>query len=279
MKIYKIDEILSKLKNCIEERKPFSHIRFGDGGIKMLASLFEKNIGHLEIISKKEGIPLNKMVYVAELWGYYARRADFIDTPEVYFNKEFWPRIKKYNEDGEIKQISERTLELLLMWPDIYYNAEFDNFNFCNPESNYLLITRKDGENLLDIMENKKICIITAKPQVRSNLKDLNTKIDIFTIAGHYQEHYNTSFNKTIEFIKSMARYYDLFLVAGGELGRIYSGVIKESGGRAIDIGFVIEFWCGLELHPRLTYFLKRNPNNPLELILTDKGKEYERFI
>ena len=68
-------------------------------------------------------------------------------------------------------------------------------------------------------------------------------------------------------------------MTAGGELGRIYSGLIKEHGGRTIDIGFVIEFWIGHDLHPRLNPFLIRNPDNCLETILNDKGKAFRRYL
>jgi len=67
--------------------------------------------------------------------------------------------------------------------------------------------------------------------------------------------------------------------VAAGELGRIYSGLIKENGGRCIDIGFVIEFWLGFELHPRLEIFMKRSEDNYLEAKLHERGLQFRRHI
>jgi hypothetical protein len=64
-------------------------------------------------------------------------------------------------------------------------------------------------------------------------------------------------------------------LVAAGELGRIYSGLIKESGGRAVDIGFVLEYWLGQDIHPRLTHYMHRSEKNHLELELTEEGMKY----
>jgi len=63
-------------------------------------------------------------------------------------------------------------------------------------------------------------------------------------------------------------------------LGRVYSGLIKKYGGRAFDIGTVFDFWSNNNFHsPRLSAFLKRNPTNFLEMILTDKGKVFEDYI
>ena len=147
MKIYGIDDIFKKLDNCIEYRLPFSHIRYGDGGIKFLHSVIFNDSEQLGIIVKKEGIPAFKVDEIFELWGYYSRRADFIDTPEVYFNGKFWPRKRT-----PVKGITPKTRKRLEMWPDLYDRAEFDNDNYCNPESNYLMILRRTGrKNLFDL--------------------------------------------------------------------------------------------------------------------------------
>ena len=274
MKIYKIREILEKLENCIKYKKPFSHLRFGDGGIKLLHSLYYNDREQILQICKREGIPFEKIVYIYELWGYYARRADFIDTPQVYFDGEFWPRIKT-----KTKKISEKTLERMLMWKELYYNAEFDNRNFCNPESNYLMILNNIKPNLIDIMKNRKICLITAVPQVSSIFKKFNYDVDIFSIVGHYQNQYENSFSKVVSFISNCSTEYDLFLVAAGELGRIYTGIIKQNNGRAIDIGFVVEFWNGNDLHTRLQVFMERDKDKYMELCLNEEGRKYEGAI
>jgi len=89
MKIYGIDDIFMKLENCIRYHLPFSHIRYGDGGLKYIDSILNKDVDQLVIIAKKEGLPLSGVVEIFELWGYYSRHADFIDSPEVYFNGTF----------------------------------------------------------------------------------------------------------------------------------------------------------------------------------------------
>jgi hypothetical protein len=273
MKIYKIEAILEKLEKCIKYKRPFSHIRFGDGGIKYIDSIIFNDIKQLTSIIKKEGIPRSKLLEVFELWGYYARHADFIDTPEVYFMDRFWPRVKRPG-----KPISGSTNNKLLMWKDLYSRAEFDNENYCNPESNYLMITRiKQNKTLLDLMKGRKLAIITARPEVKNKLNGFDTTI--IEIVGHYENQYKNSFKKVISEIENTAKDYDFWLVAAGELGRIYTGLIKEHGGRAVDIGFVAEYWLGEGIHTRFTSYLRPNWDNNLELYLTYVGKKYEDYI
>lgn len=273
MKIYKIEEILKKLEICIEYKRPFSHIRFGDGGIKYIHAIIFDDEEQLEIIIEKEGIGRSKILEVFELWGYYARMADYIDTPEVYFTDKFWPRVK-----SKSKSITTKTYARLSMWKDLYSRAEFDNESYCNPESNYLMITRIEGKrNLLDLMKGKKIALITARPEVRGWLKGFD--ITVVPIVGHYQNQYKNSFSKVVKEIEETAKDYDFWMVAAGELGRLYSGIIKENGGRTIDMGFVIEYWLGEDIHPRFMSYLRKSDTNNLELRLTNLGKNYEEYI
>lgn len=276
MKIYKVGEILSDLENCIENDLPFSHIRFGDGGIKYMSSVLRGDLEGLKGIIKKEGMPYERIVEVLELWGYYARRANYIDTLQVYLDGNFWPRVK-----SETKKISKQTSRKLLIWKDLYNRCEIDNENYCNPESNYLMTIRfnKNTRNILDVMKDRKVCVITARPGIKDVLYTFGYDVDIIEIVKQYENHYINSFQNVVEIIKNTSTDYDFWLVAAGELGRIYSGIIKECGGRAIDIGFVIEFWMGWELHPRLQPFLMRNSDNFLETLLHGKGKLFKEYI
>jgi len=270
MKFHRVCDILGELERCIEYKLPFSHLRFGDGGIKFLHAVLVNDKEQLNIIIKKEGLPPHKIIEIFEMWGYYARQANYIDSPEVYFTGKFWPRIKKAG-----KPINSETEVKMRDWYKLYDDSEFDNENYCNPESNYLMALRMPyrQKNLLDLMKDRKVCIITVFPEIVQPLEEYN--VDVIKIAGHWQNQYENSFNNIVDIINDYTNKFDLWLIAAGELGRIYTGLIKECGGRAIDIGFVIEFWLGQNVHPRLSHFMTRNPNNPLELRLTDEGKKY----
>ena len=271
MRIYKIEEIFEKLDHCIKYKKPFSHMRFGDGGIKYLHSILYKDFDQLYPILKKEGMPSEQVVEILELWGYYARQADFIDSPEVYYNGEFWERIKKPG-----KPISYETDQKMRMWKELYDRAEFDNEHYCNPESNCLMILKRDGKrNLFDVMKNRKVCLITARPEIKQLLPEL----DIIEIVGQWKNQYKNSFDKVVDIINHTAKNYDFWMVAAGELGRLYTGMIKEKGGRTLDIGFIVEYWLDGYIHPRFKLFIKKSLMNKLELVLTEEGKKFERFI
>lgn len=273
MIIYKVNEILNKLENCIQYRKPFSLIRFGDGGLKFIDAILNNDTEQLNLINYKEGIPSDKIDTILKLWGRYASQADYIDTPEIYFNNTFWNRVK-----GPGKKINKITKIKMLNWKKLYKYAGFNNSSFCNPESNYLMVLkRKSVKNLFDIMKGRRIALITAVPEVKIELK--NFDVDIIPIVKQYQNQYKYSFYSVIKFIKKEAKNYDLFINASGELGRIYSGIIKEEGGRVVDMGFIIEYWHTHYLHPRLKQYMMPNINNKLELKLTSEGKKYEKWI
>lgn len=124
IRIYKVHEILDELSYCINKKLPYSLIRFGDGGIKMLESILynNNNARFLEILDK-EGIPYNKVYSIFHLWGKFASEANFIDSPEIYFTDKFWPRFTE--------QKRSKVLPTIKNWRKIYYNAEFDNERYC----------------------------------------------------------------------------------------------------------------------------------------------------
>jgi len=273
MIIHKVDDILKDLDNCIINKDPFSLIRFGDGGLKFIYAMLHNEYNQLNQIIYKEGLPREKLLDIFELWGYYARQANYIDSPKIYSTDKFWPRIK-----GPNKPMNKKTREKFIIWKELYECAEFDNENYCNPEINFLsILKRNKKKNILDIMKDRKICIITTFPKVKDNLTEYN--IDTIQIVGHYESQYENSFLNVVETIKEKANEYDLWLVAAGELGRIYSGLIKEEGGRSFDLGFVIEYWIHSEIPIRLQTFLDVCENNKLHMILKEDGLKYKNFI
>lgn len=274
-KIYGIDRIMNELNTVICEQKPWSLIRFGDGGLKFIWSIMMDDMSFLKRIAKKEGIPISQFKQVLKYWTKYANEADYIDCPQVYMQGKFWPRVK-----GENKPISIHTEYKLEKWQDLYRYANFQNNKFCNPEINYIAILRRYRKaNLLTIMKDRKICFITAIPSAVKSLRENGFDVDIIHIVRQFNDHYTNSFATTVNLIKKFATKYDLFLVAGGELGRIYSGLIKEYGGRSFDIGFVAEFWGGQDIHSRLQPFLARHRLYELELQLRAKGTKFIDFL
>jgi len=276
MQVQRIHIILQELEEAINSNKPFSLIRFGDGGIKLIHSLFYNDEEQLQKIVLKEGIPREKVVEILALWGIYANKANYIDTPEVYFSNEFWGRYKNARK----KKISDNTIKRLKMWRELYHRCgiKIDKVKYCNPEASWLSILRLfPYRNLLDIMKGKKICCISTYNYIPKLSKKYQIKYH--RIVPHFENQYENSFNQTIEFINKNANNYDLWLNSSGELGRIYSGLIKDLGGRVFDTGFVIDYFVNEKIHPRLQRYIQKNPKDSKEIVLTRLGYRYKDTI
>lgn len=275
LKVYRVSEILKDFENSISEKRPFSLIRFGDGGIKLIHSFYFHDPNQLYEICKKEGLPGDRVEYIIELWARYANEADYIDCLDVYSSKTFWGKYRK----GFV-QASTKTLIRMRMWKELYSRAGFNihNIKYCNPEVNYLMCVVFPGKKtIFEIMKDKKICCITSCPQAIDNLSNYN--IDVIEIVGHYEKQFSRSFSKVVSLIEGRANLYDFWIVGAGELGRIYSGLIKMRGGRTIDMGFVIDYWHNQKLPSRLNQFINPHPLDKLKLVLTKYGKPYAEYL
>ena len=270
-RIYKVDEILEELDDAIKNRKPWSIIRLGDGGIKLIEGVLRnQNQKRLLDISDKEGIPMNKMYSVFYLWGRYARETNFIDSCDVYFNDEFWPR-----------SINAPMIPLVRSWKKLYNDSEFitKKTRYCNPEVNFLMLLKGRGKtNLIDMIRCRKICCITNYPKSIEVLRK-NADVKMIKIVDFYENHYKNCYKNVTKFIKNNANKYDLFLVGAGELGRVYSGLIKQHGGRAVDIGSVFNCWAGAGIPKRLKGYIRKISKYSIGFRLTKEGKKYKKFI
>ena len=195
----------------------------------------------------------------------------------MYFDGFFWPRIKRTNH----APISKGTYYLLNHWKKMYELIGITNENYCNPEFNYLCCIKRDDETstLIDVIEKKKVAFITACPKAVKFLNSRKLKVDLFRIVKQYEGHYEKSFHKMIEIIKNKAQKYDIWLVSAGELGRIYSGVIKEMGGRSVDMGFMAEVWAGGTLNQRLRNYVSIDSKNRLYLKIQLEGRQFLKYI
>ena len=265
--------ILKNLEFCINNKKPFSLIRFGDGALKLIHAILFKDIPLINHIVSKEGIPEDKLLDIMQMYGYYARRANFIDSPEIYFSNKSWNRFRV----GKTP-ISNGTLEKIKRWKFYYSQAEFDNNNFCHPDINFIsLLSMKNQKDLLNIISKKRICVITSCENLKNKLTR-HCEVDIIPIVGFYGNQYLNNYENVTKKIKTCSCDYDLWLVAAGELGRIYIGMIKEMGGRAFDLGSAVDYWSSGKITNRLLAIM-RPKRNGLGLILTSYGRLFERYL
>ena len=271
-KIYKIKEILSDLSNKISQKEPFSLIRFGDGGLKMMNSFYHKQQKNINIICEKEGIPNNKIDDIIRLWAHYANNADYIDSPVVYDGSFFWKRYK-----NNYVPINTGTQILLNDWEKIYNRISINTKDrkYCNPEFNWLSILNTQN-NLLNLMKNKKICFISVFDKLL-RLKDYD--IEYVKVVGHHENQYKNSFKNILRYIDDHTNDYDIWLNSSGELGRIYSGRIKENGGRVIDMGFVVQYWNDFSRPARFEKFLNPCMTDSKLVSLTTNGLKFKGNI
>ena len=274
MKIYTTKEILIDLQNHIHTKSPFALMRFGDGGLKYIHAVLFNDIDQIIQISQKEGIPISKVDYILDLWKCSANLCNYIDTTHVYFTNYFWPRVRKG------KQLMHKdTISKMKGWLQLYRIAGFTNQDFCNPEINFLSCVDVCDLTLLDIIKDLKICCITSCPQelVKQVLNGYN--VDVINVADQTGNQFVKSFNSVISTIDKSAKDYDIWLVAAGELGRIYTGLIKFYGGIAFDIGSLIDFWCNRIIPIRIKWFLQPSSESHLKLTITDEGREFIEYL
>jgi len=271
IKVVTIESLLKEIKSSMINKTPFSLVRFGDGGIKVIHALASGDFSQLSDISSKEGIPLTEIRAIVKLWAATANLSNYVDTPEVYFSKYFWPRIRKN------RTMSQKTIKRLKLWEHLYKIAGFEVKGYCNPECNFLMCLSSYGNlSLPELLKGKNVCCITSVKDLNKYLVPYNLKFNILQISGQGKNQYKNSLEEVIKKIKETANFFDIWLIAAGELGRIYPGIIKSKGGRAIDVGSLIDFWKTGEIPVRLFYFVKKDPINKMKIMLTNRGKEYE---
>ena len=245
-------KIINDLDEAIKNKLPFSLIRFGDGGLKLIDKYL--NNGDMFPISRKEGIPLSFFDKLIEEWVATANEANYIDSPEVYINNKLFSK----------RKITKSTKMLMDDWRILYKKIGFTNENYCNPEIGYLLLDDSLNKNLIDVIKNKSVCCITNFYEVGKVLKPYVKSIDVKLIPGFFGNHYSVSFGSTMCDISNEANKYDIWLLAAGELGRVYSGYIKRCGGRALDLGKVIDVWANGKINGRIREIIEFSERDKL---------------
>ena len=97
--------------------------------------------------------------------------------------------------------------------------------------------------------------IITCHPKMEEILRDRYgiASVELFLIPGEHkyaanwdgiknENHYPTYFNQLKNYAWEAGKVY---LVAAGFLGKLYCHAIKKQGGIALDIGAIVDYWCG----------------------------------
>lgn len=264
---YRTKHIVTDIKKHIDSKEPFSFVRFGDGCLKLMKCLLKDENNCFEDLScrKKfitQSIDSNHYGFIKKFWKIYANNANYIDSFDCYLDKNsvFY---KRYTF------MSLGTRKLIRRWREIYKYFGIENTMYCNPDISYLIFV--DFFNFLDFLAGKNICIISSYKDGLNSLYTVPFKFTAIMIPPKQSNHFQGSFGKVKKFIRINATKYDAFLIAGGVIGKIYAGMVKQHGGIALDIGNVIETWVSKKFRLRNRYLFRISKKHPLMFSLRRK--------
>jgi len=261
--LYNLNHILKDIEYHLNNKKPFSLVRLGDGDIKLLHSACQ-GIVHNDKF-RRQGIPGSDLNIVIQIYRKSCNNANYISSFDVYFDGNFWSR-----------KSSSGTRKKLESWKKIYKKIGIQNQSYCNPEIGFLLFLRSKY-NLFNLIKDKKICLITCFKSIELKLRKLNYDVNTILIPKIYSNHYS-KYKPNKLLIKSSIEKNDIFLIGAGGLGKGYSKVIKRNGGIAIDIGQVFNSWAGSVIPPRISKYMKLNEKD-LTFRFTKIGEKFREWI
>lgn len=269
----------------IKKEKPFSLIRFGDADLKLMKILLKKKedgISLYKAIDKYAAYPdkmklkfirqgireefSNKLI---DIYRDSANNANYVSGFDIWFSNSYWEKNKRRNENN---------LQIIKNWKKLYKKIGIENTSYCSPDISFFLFFY--GKNLLNNLNNKKVCLITPWKNVE---KRLNQIIDVkrinipplLNIKSKPPKIWHCDIYKDkLKEIEEMCGERKIFLVGAGNIGRGYSNYIKKCGGIAIDIGKVMDAWDRGFISPRLRKYIKIKNNFNFEL--TKEGRKYE---
>jgi len=260
--LYNINYILDDILYHINNKEPFSLVRLGDGDLKLLVGLLEKEINKPKF--DRSGIPYDKGKWLLQVYKRSCNSANYISSFEMYGTKKFWSR-----------NFSGGTSKKINGWLKIYERVGIENENFCNPEIGHLLFL--NDVNFLEKISHKKICLITCFPKLKTIMNKRKIDAKIIIIPPLNSNHYS-KYKDIIKIIKKESKETDVFLVGAGALGKGYLNYIKRIGGVGIDIGQVMNVWSGKRIPGRFNNILQIN-RKTLLFKLNKKVENFRKYL
>jgi hypothetical protein len=260
--LYNLEHILNDIEVSINNKKPFSIARLGDGDLKLLMAAVRGKAIPWKF--HQQGIPLSETTWICNLYKESCNNANYVSSFDMYFDNTMWKR-----------PLSKGMRRKMILWKDVYKRVGIVNHNYCSPEIGFLFFLNEQ-RNLFSILKGKKICLITCFSNVAGKLTGLGYNICSILVPGRNEKHYS-SYNKNVQIIANVTKEFDVFLVGAGSLGRGYSNYIKKNGGVAIDIGQVFDCWEGFGLPKRVKRFLIKRKNMTFDL--NSNTKHFRKFF
>jgi len=249
-----INELLIVLINAIEEKKPYSMVRLGDGEGRILGYplVFDDRVYVNQVLTYQFGRGVLKRLEVefgerylecsmSELKGFIINaisNADVIGAPS-------WLHFRAEVTEENIVPLAAQSVCLEYVKPEHDRGClVFDHFVFKPFHQNGFFKQLLSHVDKLHIVSHTDI---SDRIKEHFNLKDC----EHIKIPGHQsfmdtkELHYPVVYKDILKKL-AMASQGDVYFVAAGYLGKHYCNHIKNSGGIAIDIGSIFDGWCGI---------------------------------
>jgi hypothetical protein len=112
---------------------------------------------------------------------------------------------------------------------------------------------------LVELMRRSEVVsIVSGNPEVAARLSDIfgGTAFELTLVPGEFKwapdradweqrdRHFPAVFERVVQRIRGGGMRY-LVLVGAGPCGKIYCEEVRRAGGMALDIGSILDLWCG----------------------------------
>jgi len=264
VKIYPTRYILKDLDYHIKNKLPFSTVRFGDAVYGILASFLCPEVIDKGKWAGRKGrklsnsllsqltIPTPERMEVVKKVVQSANNASYCDSYEAYY---------LLNTSKKVGIVGRN-------WKNIHEGCGITNTNYCSCFLHYFSIIENEY-NLFNVMKDRKIFCITNRINILPALKNKSGAkvIEGYRIPrrGRKGEHYKKHYKEIMRLIRLNSKNFDLFLVGGGLLGKIYCDEVKRNSGCSFDCGRLFDFWANArKIDSRPKRFLNYIPEKML---------------
>ncbi|MBS0559178.1 MAG: hypothetical protein JSR21_03895 [Proteobacteria bacterium] len=260
------DTLCARIVSAVERAEPFSLIRLGDGEGAWLsagkedearfAALYESNrrtilrvwFGSEALYGSRSFAALSMRMREAmvrcdvlglpsglRLSNEYDQLSIRSIPPCVNILRTLAPRLDRADDGQYCGQDAHLDLHLNRFWPKLLAMPVTFGVITCHPQLGYRLAERYGS----------RVTAALLVPEEKGFSQ-------IAGISGMSEPHYPGAFLRILRRIEEEARHARVWLVAAGYLGKLYCDAIKQQGGVALDVGSIVDGWCGRITRPTM---------------------------
>jgi len=266
-------ELYDLIIHKIENTKPFSFIRLGDGEGVLLSidqqshdidfSYLSGHLGFNDFFCDKLSILKNNMVEAIQKADVIGVRDDIVDVEFAETNYQLSSEqfIEKFQKNFKVRDCEKKlgyldSRRIALLHRSVKSLDLDEKIQYCSAWAHYEL--HLSGGIFKILQRQKKIGLISSRIELPSLLSEIfNINVDFWGIPDMYRDlKQKQSFPQYIQRLeellsKQLVEFPGmLFLVGGGFYGKLYCDLIKSQGGIALDIGSLLDAWSGLHTRP-----------------------------